>query len=366
MPQFLSRNWRLKLLAVGLAVFAWTVVVYAGNPPDSRTVTVAVPQDASSLSPPFVLASKIPDLAVRVQGTKDHVDQLDPAELQVIVDYRSVHSAGRQQIPVTIINSDRDVDLDNPPTSVSADIDVTSSAKIDVHIVVPKNEQPPPGYVINPATETVTPSQLTVIGPQRELAGVQAQVEVDLTNRKIPLDQSYTVRLIGPGGQPETNLGIAEATSTTVNVHIDIETANAKRLSVVAPVIPAALVAPGHQLTGITVSPQSVTLTGPEELLNVLDSVSTTALTQLGLTADTDETVRLILPSKVQSTVATVTVHLTVITLPPPATPTPTPTPSPSSTPTPSPTPGHSPTPGPTPTPSPPPSPTPSPSPRPT
>ena len=362
MPAFLTRNWRLKLLAVGLAVFAWSVVVYAGNPPDSRTVTVSVPQDASSVSPPFVLASKIPDLAVRVQGTKDHVDQFDPAQLQVIVDYRSIHSAGRQQVPVTIVNNDRDVDLDNPPTSVSADVDVIGSAKVNVQIVVPTNQQPPPGYVIDKETETVTPSVLTVSGPQRELAGVQATVEVDLTNRKIPLDQSYTVRLLGPGGQPETNLGIAEATSTTVNVHIDIRTANTNRVSVVAPVIPATLAAPGHQLIAVTVNPPSVTLTGPEELLNGLDSVSTTALTQLGLTADADETVRLILPNGVQAGVSTVTVHLTVIALAPP--PTPTPPPAPSATPTA--VPSRTPSPGPTPTPTAAPTPTPSPTPRPT
>ena len=361
MPGFLTRNWRLKLLALGLAVFAWSVVVYAGNPPDSRTVTVAVPQDANSVSPPFVLASKVPDLAVRVQGTKDHVDQFDPAQLQVIVDYRSIRSAGRQQVPVTIINNDRDVDLDNPPTSVSADVDVTGSARVPVQIIVPTNEQPPSGYLINKQTEAVTPSVLTVTGPQRELADVRAVVEVDLTNRKIPLDQSYTVRLLGPGGQPETNLGISESTSTTVNVHIDISTADTKRVSVVDPVIPATLAAPGHQLTAVHVNPPSVTLTGAEELLNTLDSVSTTALTQVGLTEDTDETVGLILPAGVTANVTTVTVHLTVITLAPPPTPTPSPTPSA----TPTPTPGHTPTPGPTPTPTPSPGPTPTPSPTP-
>lgn len=355
MPALISRNWRLKLLALGLAVFAWTVVVYAGNPPDTRTVTVAVPQDASTLGK-FVLASRIPDLAVRVQGTKDHVAQFDPAELQVIVDYRSIQSPGRQQIPVTIVNNDRDVDLDNPPTSVSADVDVTSSRTVQVKITVPPKQQPPSGYVIT--GESVNPSQLTVIGPLHQLDAVQAEVVVDLSNRKITLDQNYTVQFIGPGGQQETNLGVQEPSGTTVDVHIDIASQSTTRVSAVDPVLPAGLVAPGHELVGISQTPSTVVLTGPEELLNTLDAISTTPMPQLGLTGDTDESVRLILPAGVRADHATVTVHVRIVALQPAATPTPTPappTPTPTSTPapTPTPTPSPSPTPGVTPTPRP-------------
>jgi len=353
-PAILSRNWRLKLLALGLAVFAWTVVVYAGNPPDSRTVTVPVPQDASSLSGKFVLASKIPDLAVRVQGTKDHVDQFDPSDLQVIVDYRSIQSPGRQQIPVTIVNNDRDVDLDNPPSSVSADVDVIDSRTVPVSIVLKPG--PPRGYTV--VGQAVTPAQLTVDGPAHQLGGVQARVEVDLTNRKIPLDQTLTVKFVGPDGQPETNLGVSPPDTTTVTVHIDIRSAVITRVSAVAPILPTGLVAPGHYLTGITQDPLTVVLTGPEDLLNGLDSVTTTPLAQLSLTGDTDETVRLVLPAGVTADHATVTVHVRIAGIPPPPTSTPAPptaTPTPGSTPTatPSPTPAGSPTPTPTPKPTP-------------
>ena len=123
LPGVFTRNLRLKLLAGGLAVLTWGTVVYAGNPPDTRTMSLHVPQDPGSLPPQFVLLRPVDDIQVRVVGTRDHLAALDPRDLSVHVAYDRVRRAGDQQVPITISNRDPDVEIDSAPTSVLMALD---------------------------------------------------------------------------------------------------------------------------------------------------------------------------------------------------------------------------------------------------
>lgn len=329
-PPLLTRNLRLKAVAVVLATITWTGVVYASNPPDTRSVTVKVPQDSGAITP-YVLVHTIADLVIRVAGTREHLAGFDPSALIVSVNYRLVTHTGVQQVPVSVVNNDRDVALDSPPTSVVADLDHLDSRTVPVSIVV--TEQPPQGYLVN--SESVTPSTVSVIGPQHQLAGLEARVAVDLSNQKTNFQADEAVVLYDATGQRLGNFGVTAAghPQGTVQVSITVTASITSRASAVLPRY-SGTVAPGHQLASVTVSSPTVVLDGPQDLLNTLDSVPTETIVLSGLSGTLTFTVHILPPSGVTATPGTVTVTITVIALPP-ASATSTPSPSPAASPSP-------------------------------
>jgi YbbR domain-containing protein len=119
-----------------------------------------------------------------------------------------------------------------------------------------------------------------------------------------------------------------------VQVSITIAASITSRASAVLPRV-SGTVAEGHEVAGIRVSSPTVVLAGPQDLLNVLDSVPTETISLSGLTGTLNFTVKVTPPSGVTATPDTVIVTVVVIAAPPaspPPTPTPTPTPTPSPT----------------------------------
>ena len=48
-PGFIRRNWKLKVLCFFIAFVTWVGVVYAGNPPETKTMSVPVPQSPANI-----------------------------------------------------------------------------------------------------------------------------------------------------------------------------------------------------------------------------------------------------------------------------------------------------------------------------
>ncbi len=336
-PGFATRNLRLKGLAAGLAAVLWAGVAYASNPPDSRSVTIPVPQDSGSVAP-FVLVHAIPDLVIRVSGTRDHLTAFSSADLVVNVNYRAIKDVGVQTVPLSVINNDRDVALDSPPTSIVAEVDRLGSRSVPV--TVDTTPHLPQGYVV--VSAITNPLTVTVIGPEHQLPGVQAKVVVNLANQKTNFEGQETVLLVDSRtGQRLGNFGLSITVGghpqSTVLVSIEVAASITSRASAVLPKVSGSVGA-GHFITGETVSPATVVLNGPQDLLNTLDSVPTDTIALNGITGTLSFSVNVAPPAGVTATPSTVTVTITVGSFPQP-------TPQPTATPLPTPAPPTSPSP---------------------
>lgn len=329
LPGFLRRNMRLKLLATGVAFVSWVGVVYAGNPPETKMVSVPVPQDAAAIPAQFVLVNPVPNLQVRVGGTRDSLNAFNVSALTVSVSWKRVTRAGIVNVPITITNSDFNVQLIDPPRSVAANLDNLSSATLPVNIDI--TGSPPVGYLVS--SESKTPDSVVVAGAQHELPGLQARVKIDLSNKKTNVEADPPVLIYDAHDVAVTNLSSVEP--TTVRVTITVAASQTSRASAVVPST-AGQVAAGHELAGIRVNPATVVLAGPQDLLNALDSVSTSTISLNGLTGTVTVNVPVTPPDGVTAQPGTVAVTISVIAI---ATPSPSPTPTPTPTPTPRPTP---------------------------
>ena len=318
LPGFIRRNWRLKVVSVLIALVTWVGVVYAGNPPTTRVLSVPI-ENPQSLPPAFVLVNRLSAVQVRVGGDQDTLASLRPTAVTVTVDWAAATHAGTYAIPLIVTRNDSRIELIDPPKTVVVDLDTLVSVSVPVTIVV--TNPPPVGYRL--LQQQATPSTVAIDGPQRELAGVQARVSVDLSNQRANFQADLRVFAYNSKGVRLNNVGIDH---TDVSVSIAIAADVTSRTVAVVPHT-MGNTSLGHYLAGIFSNPPTVVLTGPQDLLNTLSSVTTSTIFLNGITGVYEEVVTILPPAGVTASPSKVTVTIEVATLP---TPPPTPTPSPS------------------------------------
>jgi YbbR domain-containing protein len=324
-PGFITRNWKLKVGCTLIALVTWVGVVYAVNPPETRLVSVPVPQ--SSIPTQFVLVHPVQNVAVRVGGDQNTLQSLNADAITVTVAWSDVTHAGAYSIPISVVSDDPNIELIDRPTTVRVDVDAFTSKSVPVTIV--STNPPPVGYRIG--AEHWSPSSVVIDGPERELAGIQAHVTVNLIAQKANFQADVSVLAYDSKG---VRLNDVHPNPGTVSVSIAITADVTTRLVAVLPPRPEGTASPGHYLVGIVVSPSAVDITGPQDLLNGIDSVATTPIVLNGVFGNFTETLSLVLPAGVTASVSKVTVTIEIGTIPSPPTPTPTPTPSPTPGPT--------------------------------
>ena len=331
MPGFVKRNWRLKLLAIVLAIFSWAGVVLATNPPGTRSVSIAVPQPPSldvSLPAGYLLTQAIPNLAVDITGTENHLSSFSKSSLQVTVDYDAIRAVGAHvpaavRLPVRITNTDPNIDLDDPPTSIEAQVDSSGSASEPVEVVV--SHAPPPGY--QDSTMQATPATVTATGPEHELVGIVIKtLPIDLSNQRANFPAS-TIKVY-PYSSQGRYLADVNLTPASVNVSITVVGVDTTRTS---SVVLGDITGAADGTPVFTYSPMTVTLTGSQDLINgaSLATVTTGGIDVAGQIGTVTYKVPIETPTGITANPSTVTVTVTVTPLP---TPTPAVTsPSPSS-----------------------------------
>jgi YbbR domain-containing protein len=322
-PGFIRRNWKLKVGCCVIAFFTWVGVVYAGNPPETKVLSLAVPQSTASIPPSYVLVHAVDPVQVRVGGDQNTLDALNTAALTVNVDWSAANRAGMYSIPISIVNSDPSIELINPPTSMQVDLDSYASKSIPVTIQI--TNPTPVGF--ESGTPQATPSTVMVRGPAHELVGLEALVTANLSTQKANFQAPLPVLVYSN----KVRLNNVELSASYVSISIAIK-------AVITTKVVAVLTrtegnpSPGHYLTGILVSPITVIATGSQDLLNTLDSVSTAPIPLNGIFGLYTVSVTISAPAGVtlSQSKATVTIEMGTVPAPPP---TPTPTPSPTTSP---------------------------------
>jgi YbbR domain-containing protein len=320
-PGFIRRNWKLKVGCSLIAFVTWVGVVYAGNPPETKVISLPVPQSAANIPPSYALVHSVDPVLVRVGGNANTLDSLNSGVLTVSVDWAAANRAGTYSIPISIANSDPNIQLINPPTSVQVDLDSYASKSVPVTILPSPT---PVGF--ESGTPQATPSTVVIHGPEHELVGLEARVTVNLGAQKANFQAPLPVLVYSNG----TRLNDVGVNPSYVSVSIAIKADFTTKVVAVLPRTEGSP-SPGHYLTGIVVSPTTVVATGSQDLLNTLASVATTPIPLTGIFGFYTVSVTITAPAGVTLSQgkATVTIEMGTVPTPPP-TPTPSPTTSPS------------------------------------
>ncbi|HID33993.1 MAG TPA: hypothetical protein EYP25_05375 [Anaerolineae bacterium] len=283
-------------LALILAVIVWVVAMQQQNP--IITVLVQnVPVSVRNMPEDLVFDEDQPDLPdavdLRVRGPQGLLNTLAPTDFKAYIDLSDAHPAA-QEVKIQVDYSLVGVDvLDIYPDAVM----VKLNRKVEKNVPVRANliGDPPFGYMA--ATPIITPTTVIVRGPEPKVEKVvQAQISARLTDAREDVRVTDFVTLRDANGLVISGV---QADPPTVTMVVPIVQRQGFTEKTVLPKVqgqPAA----NYRITGITVTPATVTLFGDPDTLNEMPPFVETAPVDISdATEDIEERVALVLPEAV-------------------------------------------------------------------
>jgi YbbR domain-containing protein len=305
--RFLFRNWPLKLAAVGLATLLYAGLIVSAT---ASTYTSSIPitiigKPAGTYVLPTPAIPDVTDIRYLLIGTKRPL--ITSSSFTATIDLSGIKVTANSapiSVPVTVTATD----------SGTVQILGFSPARVQVRLdpqgtrIVPVIEDH--GLLaagIDPQPATIVPASVSVSGPVsyvNQVATAVARIRLQT------VDFSQDVDLIAVDGSGEEVKGVT-LSPRTVAVTVPV---NQAKTSKSLPVVPAISGTPAadFSVTGVTVVPSLVTISGAPDVLAPLTSLATEGISIDGLKADLSSDVALILPAGVTTNVTSVQVTVAV------------------------------------------------------
>jgi YbbR domain-containing protein len=301
----ITDDWRLKLLAVGLAILMLGAVAFAQNPPTSGSQTVIlayeVAQDIVLLNPPT-------KITVNYTGLADVIKNVNTSNLTASVDaiHASPGTAVRLNVTArtTIVG---DVHVQDPPPIV-VNIDRLVAKDLPVSVIT----RAAPGWSVTKAVPT--PAVVHFQGPASWETNLVANVTfpgfVSVTG---PIDsRNQPVQLQNSSGSLDLTQSrtVPQAFLDVNAVSILIEASPGSTSSTV-PLVDAPYIngpAPGYRVVGITISPGTVIVTGDAAALGRIQRIVLPAIDLSGKSSNYSAQVQIPYPANVTGDHQTATI----------------------------------------------------------
>jgi YbbR domain-containing protein len=276
------RSTGLRLaLAIGLGLALWVFVTYTRNP-DLNTSFDSVPVNITGLSPGLVVVdndgmprNSLPPVKVTVEADADTLKNVQQSTLQAYVDLSGL-GPGEHQAEVLVAPNRQDlkrlsysVEPVFLPVRIDQEITRTVPLTVEVSGIVPFS------FERGQAQATVQGRQVTsadVRGPQSRVDLVKlVRATANIDRITANYNSSRPLEAIGDDGSVVDGVTVYP-TSVIVQVPIT-SSAGIKRVPVVPQV--SGRPASGYIVTGVSVEPQFVRLTGSSGPLDSVMSIST-------------------------------------------------------------------------------------------
>jgi YbbR domain-containing protein len=283
----LLRNWQLKVLAVFIALTTWSVVAYAGNPPNAqpfRGVTIERGQAPKGL----VLVKELAPVMVTVRGLQSSLANFRRESIHVSVDMSHAH-AGTNLLPVAVHVDSPDnsvVFAGVEPSNIYAELDTLGTVQRKVNV----NTTGKPNTCCEAGTGAAVPDTVTLQGPAKQLETAQAFVQVSIEAQGASVSAPGTpVQVVGPNKAVLTQV---TAQPSQVTVTVPITAVKQEKPAGINPVT-TGRVAPGFQIVDVQVSPAVCEISADPGVLSGVQTIDTEPISLAGATGDVVASVKL-------------------------------------------------------------------------
>jgi hypothetical protein len=335
---WVTESWRLKLLALGLSVLMLGAVAFAQNPPTFKTLTVT---NFQWTIPPGLIVINAPTRAtVRVTGLADTIQTMTGDRLQASFDLSKVKPGPAVRVNLLVTSQIGGVVVQNSSVPFTLNIDRRATVPITVKVRPPRAA---PGWVVTKAEARcpISPCVVHFDGPagwETDVAGkanLNAYVElnapvapvagdrfvignlpVNLEQSGTPLDATNFSKTV-----PQSGLDV-----TGVEVQIEARTATTSKQVVLVDSPPSHGPPAGYRVTGISIDPIAVVITGRADALVKITTLSLPAVDLSGHTSTFTVTLSIAYPAGVSGSAQTARVTYSISANPnvqPSASPTP-------------------------------------------
>lgn len=295
--RWLAKNIGTLLVAFILAVIVWVSAVIASDPNEEHILARSVPIDVIGQDSGLQIMGDVPGnvtLVLRAPSSVWTQMNNDQQSVRAWVDLSNLGS-GVHEVPVQVQITPRLVRLiRQDPESLTITLDPIVSQVFPVNLVV--QGEPPVGYQAQ--TPKLDPFEVTVTGPESLVTLVkEVRVKVDVTNATQTIISDETPLLLDEEGRLVVGVTVSP---DTVTITQPITLLGGYRYVVVRPVS-VGQVASGYRLTNIFVSPvgKIVFSSDPELVNNLPGYVETQPIDLTGKTDDFETLVDLNLPADV-------------------------------------------------------------------
>jgi YbbR domain-containing protein len=281
--------------SLALAFFVWVIAVSQSDPIQEKRlagVAVQIAPDEGLL----ITNDPRDSVTVTVRGQRSVLDLLTADDVLVWADLSGLE-AGSHIVPlqyqVTARRNARVADVS--PGQLPIILERVAQRFVPVRAAVTAG--PPPGYEFDSPTFDVPQNQVLVSGPQTRVDQVvAAQVEVDLRDRRNPLDLDAVLTPLDVDSNEVTEVTLEPQ---IVHVAVNIQRRNDVREVRVSPNILVDTLPSGYVLTSVSYDPQEVLIGGSPEQMNAIpDTVPTAPIDLTDHTQDFEITVPVELPAE--------------------------------------------------------------------
>ncbi len=307
----ITGEWRLKLLALGLAVVLLGAVAFSQNPPTAKTLSVGltytnVPASLVIINPP----SKT---NVTVSGLADLLPSVTINNVSAIVDASRAAAGSAVRLSVNASATLRGVTVQNPPPIV---VNIDNRKQMDLPVTV--SYRAAPGWNVTEAVAfcpKADPCTVSFNGPASWENNLIASVTVSgIVNYTAGTSPNQPVELQNSNGVLDLNspnaLTIPQTTIDPRSVSIRVK-ATAGSTSSTIPLVdsqPTRQPPPCARVTGITIAPNFVTITGDPVVIGRIQRVFLPGVDLSAHTSDWTVQIAVPYPQGVTGDVANATV----------------------------------------------------------
>jgi len=295
--RWLGRNLSTLLLALVMAIVVWVSAMLATDPNEESVYPGSIPIQIEGLDPSMLLMDNKPTEAqITLIAPRSIWSQLlvNPDLVKAWIDLSGL-GAGEYRVPIHEQVGLTPAQVTNiEPSEVLVVLEALASTRYPVDLEV--SGEPALGYRRGiPAT---TPASATVSGPESKVSQVsQLRAVIDISGAIEGVEAMLPLRAYDQNGQEVTGVTI---TPSSVSVKIPVTLLGGYR-NVVVKVVTIGQVADGYWLTNVSISPPNVIVfsTNPQEVIALPGYVETNPLDLTGLSDDVDIRATLNLPEGV-------------------------------------------------------------------
>jgi YbbR domain-containing protein len=301
----ITDDWRLKLLAVGLAVLMLGAVAFSQNPPTTKTFTVPI---SYQVGPNLVLINPPTTTTVTVRGLADLITPMKPESIVAVVDATKANPGPDVELNVVAKSLVSGVTPVQNPPPFAVNIDRLSTATLTVQVV----DHAAAGWEVTKADALcpTTPCVVHFSGPASWEVNLKAVAvfpnpisnsSYDVLTWPVTLQQGNTT--LDPSRFLET-VPLSKLDTLSVSLHIEARTGTTSRSVALVDSAPIHPPPAGYHVTGVVIAPVTVVLTGPADKLALVQNLPLPPVDLSSATTNATFSVQIPFPAGMSGSVA--------------------------------------------------------------
>jgi len=271
----LKSNWLLKIMALLFAIILWSYVLGVTNPVRERVIedvtvryTNVEDLETKGLTISGSLSEILDSVNVRVAVNQSDLKYLNNKNIFAYIDLSAINGVGEHTINITASSSYGEV-ISISPSEVTLFIDNLVSRTIPV--TVQTTGSVAAGYFAN--DPIITPGVVPIDGARVDVEKVVSSVcYIDLDGLSEGFSKSVEVVLLDIDGNALDH-NLFKGSVPSVIVDLSILAMKTVPIDTSGMLLGVDELAPGYELSDITIEPQSVEILGEKSVLDAISSI---------------------------------------------------------------------------------------------